>query len=87
LPDVYLEDASNAMIAAGRSAVPALKRVLGETRPAPLFGSKEYMLAQQYQYRLCDYALFFLKRIEGDPQFTLPKTSEERDALIKHAAK
>ncbi len=85
LPNVYLEDASNAMIEAGRSAVPALKRMLGETRPAPLFGSKEYTLAQHYKYRLCDYALFFLKRIEGDAQFTLPTTSEERDALIKKA--
>jgi hypothetical protein len=84
LPDVYLEDAANAMIEAGRSAVPALTHMLGETRPAPLFGSKEYMLAQQYKYRLCDYALFFLKRIEGDAQFMLPMTSEERDALIKN---
>src|ERR1035438_4642653 len=39
LPNFYLEDASNAMVEAGRSAVPALKRMLGETRPAPLFGS------------------------------------------------
>ena len=87
LPDVYLEDASNAMIEAGQSAVPALRRMLVEKRSAPLFGSKEYMLAQQYKYRLCDYALFFLKRIGGDSQFVLPKSSEERDALIKQAAK
>jgi len=33
--------------------------------------------------RLCDYVLFFLKRIEDDSRFTLPTTSEERDALIK----
>jgi len=87
LPGVYLEDASNAMIEAGRSAVPALKRMLSETRPAPLFGSKEYMLAQQYKYRLSDYALFFLKRIQGDVQFKLPASSEERDAQIKQAEK
>ena len=87
LPGVYLEDASNAMIEAGRSAVPALRHMLGETRPAPLFGSKENIVAQQYKYRLCDYALFFLKRIEGDAQFTLPTTSEERDTLIKRAQK
>jgi len=87
LPGVYLEDASNAMIEAGRNAVPALKRMLGETRAAPLFGSKEAMLAQQLKYRLCDYALFFMKKIEGDAQFKLPKTSEERDALIKQAEK
>jgi hypothetical protein len=85
LPSVYLEDASNAMFEAGRSTVPALKRMLSETRPAPLFGSKEYMLAQRSQYRLCDYALFFLKRIEGDTKFTLPAAITERDALIKAA--
>jgi hypothetical protein len=75
------------MIEAGRSAVPALKSMLGETRAAPPFGSEEYMLAQQRKYRLCHYALFFLKRIEGDAQFTLPAASEERDALIKKAQK
>jgi outer membrane murein-binding lipoprotein Lpp len=85
LPGVYLEDASNAMFEAGVSTFPALKRMLAETRPAPLFGSKEYMLAQRYQYRLCDYALFFLKRIQGDAKFTLPMPVNERDALIKAA--
>ena len=87
LPGVYLEDASNAMIEVGRSAVPGLKRMLGETRPAPLFGSKEYMLAQHYKYRMCDYALFFLKRIEGDAEFKLPEASAERDALVKQSEK
>jgi hypothetical protein len=43
------------------------------------------MLAQRYKYRLCDYALFFLKRAQGDAKFTLPATSSERDALIKAA--
>lgn len=83
VPGAYLEDASDAMIEAGRSAVPALKGMLGDTRQAPIFGSKERMVALQYKYRLCDYALFFLKRIEGDAQFTLPKTPDERDSLIK----
>lgn len=87
LPGFYLEDASNALIETGRSAVPALKPMLGETRLAPLFGSKEYVLAQRLKYRLCDYTLFFLKRIGGDAQFTLPTTPEERDALIRQATK
>jgi hypothetical protein len=86
LPGAYLEDASNAMIETGKTATPALKRMLGETRLAPIFGSKEYMLAQQYKYRLCDYALFFLKRIDGNAEFKLPTTSEERDALIEQTA-
>ena len=87
LPNFYLEDASNAMLEAGQSTVPALTRMLRDTRPAPLFGSKEYMLSQRLKYRLCDYALFFLKRIGGDAQFTLPGRPEERDALITQAEK
>lgn len=87
LPGFYLEDASNAMIETGRSAAPALERMLGDTRPAPLFGSKEAMLSRQLNYRLCDYALFFLKRIQGEAQFIPPKTVEERDALIKQVKK
>jgi len=31
----------------------------------------------------CDYALFFLKRVEGDAEFKLPAASEERDALAE----
>lgn len=87
LPNFYLEEASNALIEAGPSAVPELKRMLNNCRPAPLFGSKEAMLSQLYKYRLCDYALFFLNRIAGDERFKLPKTGEERDALIGRAGK
>jgi hypothetical protein len=45
------------------------------------------MLAQRYKYRMCDYALFFLKRIEGNAEFKLPEASEERDALVKQSEK
>jgi hypothetical protein len=86
LPGVYLEDASQAMIETGQSAVPGLKRILSEMRPAPLFGSKEHVLAQQRQYRLCDYALFFLEQIEGKQDFRIPESTAERDALIKQVA-
>jgi hypothetical protein len=83
LPGVYLQDASNAMIETGRSAVPGLKRILSEMRPAPLYGSKEHVLAQQRKYRLCDYALFFLEQIAGKQDFRIPESTAERDALIK----
>ena len=87
LPNFYLEDASNAMIEAGKSSAPALTKMLRDTRPAPLFGSQEAMLSKQMKYRLCDYALFFLKRIGGIGDFRLPQAVEERDALIKTAQK
>jgi len=87
LPNFYLEDASNALIESGQIVVPELSRMLNDCRPAPLFGSEEAMLSQLYKYRLCDYALFFLKRIAGDERFKLPKTPEERDALIGRTGK
>ena len=83
LPDFNLQDASRALIETGKDAVPALKRTLSDCRPAPLFGSQEYMVYQRYKYRLCDYALFFLERIAGKAEFRLPTSPAERDAEIK----
>ncbi len=83
LPSIYLEDASKAMIESGRSAVPALRRMLSETRPAPVFGGQEYMLYRHYQFRLCDYALFFVERISGKPDFVMPISVDQRDVRIK----
>jgi hypothetical protein len=71
------------MLEAGTSTVPALTRMLSETRPAPLFGSQEYMEYQRYQYRLCDYALFFLEKIKGNSDFRMPLSAPDRDTLIK----
>jgi len=83
LPNFYLEDASRAMIETGKSAVPALKRILSDMRPAPVFGSQEAMVYQQYKYRLCDYALFFLEQIAGKRDFRMPVSPAERDVVIK----
>jgi hypothetical protein len=83
LPHAFLEDASRAMLECGAIAAAALRRLLTETRPAPLFGGQESMEAKRYQYRLCDYALFFLERIEVDPKFVMPLAVADRDALIK----
>jgi hypothetical protein len=87
IPNLYLEDAGNAMVESGRAAVPALKRMLSDTRPAPVFGGQEHMVYARYKFRLCDYALYFLKRIGGDDKFREPVSPEERDALIKQMAK
>ncbi len=87
MPNFYLEDASKALLETGQSAYPNLKRMLSETRPAPVYGSKAYMVYLRYQFRVCDYALFYLKRMQGDANFTLPASVEERDVLIKTALK
>jgi len=86
LPNFYLEDASRAMVEAGKSATPPLKRLLSDTRPAPVFGSQEYMVYQQYKYRVCDYALFLLEQIAGKQDFRMPVSPVERDAVIKQMA-
>jgi hypothetical protein len=87
LPHAYLEDASKAMLECGRSAYPALMRMLSETRPAPVFGGQEVTEYERYKYRLCDYALFFLEKIQGNAGFVMPVSVEERDALIKDMLK
>ena len=87
LPHLYMEEASKAMVESGKSAYPALKRMLDDTRPAPVFGSQEYMEYQRYQYRLCDYALWYLKEIQGPADFRVPLTPAERDNLIKELKK
>ncbi|MGD0814816.1 MAG: hypothetical protein ABSA83_14515 [Verrucomicrobiota bacterium] len=87
LPNFYLEDASKALLESGESAYPQLRRMLSQTRPAPIYGSKAYMIYKRYQFRLCDYALFFLKRMHGEAAFELPASVSERDGLIKDMLK
>jgi len=82
LPNFFLEDASKALLESGESAYPQLRRMLSQTRPAPVYGSQAYMLFKRYQFRLCDYALFFLKRMHGEANFELPVSVSERDGLI-----
>jgi hypothetical protein len=83
LPGFYQEDAAKALIDTGLSAVPALRRMLTDTRPALVFGSKEYMMFKRYQFRLCDYALYYLEKIQGNADFVMPVSVDERDALIR----
>jgi hypothetical protein len=83
LPNFYLEPAALALIETGSAATPALKRMLGDTRPAPVFGSQEYMIYERLKYRLCDYALFFLEQIGGNSKFNVPASLSDRNALIK----
>ena len=87
LPHIYLEDASRAMLESGKSAYPALRRMLSETRPAPVFGGQEFMEYERYKYRLCDYALFFLEKMQGNADFRMPVSVADRDSLIREMLK
>jgi outer membrane murein-binding lipoprotein Lpp len=83
-PHLYLEDASKAMIECGPSAQPALKRMLSGTRPAPLWGGGQTVMeSERYKYRLCDYALFFLEKMQPGNNFVMPVNPDDRDSLIK----
>jgi hypothetical protein len=87
-PHAYREEAAMALVESGRSAYPALKRLLSDKRPAPVFGSQEYMEYQRYQYRVCDYALWFLQSMQEEGQSSaLPVAPADRDALISKLAK
>ena len=87
LPHLYLEDASKAMLESGSSAAPALRQMLAETRPAPLFGGQQFMEYKRYNYRLCDYALFFLEKVQGNANFIMPVSVADRDTLIAEMSK
>jgi hypothetical protein len=86
IPPFYLQDASSAMLECDSTAFPSLRKILGDTRPAPVFGSQEYMLYQRYQYRVCDYALFFLRAMQTsnvNRKIEMPVSAAGRDSLIR----
>jgi hypothetical protein len=87
LPNTYSEDAPKALLEVGDAATAALERLLSDTRPAPLFGSKEYMIYRRYQFRVCDYAFAYLEKIEGKDAAGMPVSPSDRDALIKSIIK
>jgi hypothetical protein len=87
LPGTYMEDAPKAMIEAGQSGAPALRKLLTDTRPSPMMGAKELSVAQDYHFRVCDYALAYLEKIEGKPAGPLPMALAARDALIREMMK
>jgi hypothetical protein len=80
LPHQYWEDAAEALIAEGTTAAQALRPLLDDCRPAPLWGSEEVLASREYGYRLCDYALALIREIAGEDG-DLPKDPAERDRL------
>jgi hypothetical protein len=83
IPNFYLEDASRAILECDSVPASALRKMLSDQRPALLYGSKESMLSQRYHYRHCDYALFFLEKMQGNSSFKIPVAPAGRDSIIK----
>lgn len=82
IPNNYWETSARAIIEYGAESVPYLERLLDDTRPAPVWGSEEAMIYQQYQFRVRDYAFALLNEIAPRQKIVLPVAPAERDSLI-----
>jgi hypothetical protein len=86
IPNFYWEDAAKALIEEGASAEPALLKLLGDKRPAPVFGSEGATVDAQFHYRVCDYAWALLNEITRQ-KVEAPADPAERDRLIEKMSK
>lgn len=78
------EDASTAIIAEGRAALPALATLLSQTRPAPVWGSEGMIEYEKYHFRVCDYAWALINEIR-ERKVGIPTDAGARDKLIESA--
>ena len=82
IPNHYWQSSARAIIEYGSEAVPYLERLLDDQRPAPVWGSEEATIYEQYRFRVCDYALALLNEMNPQRKVDLPVAPAERDALI-----
>jgi hypothetical protein len=81
LPHLYWEDAAQAIVEQGPTAVGPLKALLRDKRDAPMWGSEEVIEYETYGYRVCDYAWALVMEIR-DEKREIPVDPLARDALI-----
>jgi len=81
LPHAKWEEASQAIIEAGPVTTRALEALLTDSRPAPMWGSEDYMEYKLYNYRVKDYA-YALIIASQKGQLQLSKDTTARDKLI-----
>ena len=82
IPNHYWESSARAITDYRAEAVPYLEKLLDDKRPAPVWGSEEAMIYEQYKFRVCDYALALLNEIGPRQKIQLPMAPEARDVLI-----
>lgn len=82
LPHLYWESSARTIIECGPAAVPFLKPLLRDKRPAPVWGSEEVMESEKYHYRVCDYAFALISEINNQ-KWTIPVRVEDRDEAIE----
>jgi hypothetical protein len=83
-PHAKWEDAAKAIIEEGRAAEKPLIEMLTDHRPAPVWGSEQFMEYQRYKYRVSDYAWALLNEIRGK-KVTIPEDPAARDRLQAQA--
>ena len=84
LPGFQLSDTARAVIALGPVAVDALRPLLEDERPAPLFGSQDATTATAYGNRVRDYAFVLIAEILG-VAYDYPESPAERDREIANS--
>ncbi len=80
LPD-HLASVGQHMVALGDAAVPALTALLDDTTGLVFEGSKEATVGNSYDYRVKDFAAYFISQIKNLP-YTVYQTPAERDVEI-----
>jgi len=86
LPHAKWEEAAQAIIEAGPVTIRGLEALLTDKRPAPMWGSEDYMEYKLYNYRVKDYA-YALIIASQKGQLQLSKDTAERDKMIDALAK
>ncbi|MCO5949093.1 hypothetical protein [Mucilaginibacter flavidus] len=86
LPHAKWEEAAQAIIEAGPVTTRGLEALLTDKRPAPMWGSEDYMEYKLYNYRVKDYA-YALIIASQKGKLQLPKDSDERDKMIDALSK
>ena len=61
--------------------VEALKPLLEDKHPAPVWGSEEVLEYQKYQYRVCDYTMALINAIT-QRKIEIPTDPGARDKII-----
>ena len=74
------------IIQLGPKAVPYLQQLLNNANAVLFEGSEEATIGNQYQYRIKDFAAFYLSKITNFP-ITFYQDSDQRDAEIERLKK
>lgn len=82
LPGHMLTPTSQALIALGEDAVPALAPLLADTSEAPLHGSEDATTSSAYGNRICDYAWVFISEIRN-LKYDYSERPADRDPAIE----